>query len=66
MAFTEQELHQRHADAIAEVLQELMANQDTALEAKQGLVDAINSWYDYHYKELEKWTALKHLVERPL
>lgn len=66
MTFTEEERRQQHTDAIAEALQELMVNEGTALKAAEGLVDAINSWYDYHYKELEKWTALKRLVERPL
>lgn len=66
MAFSEEELRQHHADALAETLQELMANEDTATKAKQSLADAVNSWYDYHYKELEKWTTLKRLIERPL
>lgn len=66
MACTDQELHQCHIEAIADALQELMVNQDTALQAKHGLVDAVNSWYDYHCKELEKWSSLKRLLEHPL
>jgi hypothetical protein len=66
MTFSERDHHQCQVDAIAEALQELMANQDTSLMAKQGLAEAINSWYDYHYKELEKWSSLKRLLEHPL
>lgn len=57
---------QYQVDTIADALQELIANEDSALKAKQGLVTAVNYWYDYHYQELEKWTALKRLLERPL
>lgn len=66
MSFSEEELRQHYTEAIAETLQELMANEETATKAQQSLADAVNSWYDYHYKELEKWTTLKRLIERPL
>lgn len=66
MVFSEEQLRQNHVDALAETLQELMANEDTATKAKQSLAAAVNSWYDYHYQELEKWTTLKRLIERPL
>lgn len=66
MLVTEEELRQSYVDALADTLQELVCNEDTATKAKQVLADAVNSWYDYHYQELEKWAALKRLVERPL
>lgn len=66
MVFSEEELRQHHTDALAETLQELMANEETGAKAKQCLVDAVNCWYDYHYKEMEKWSSLKRLLERPL
>lgn len=66
MVFHEEDVRQQQVEAIADVLQELMANEDSALKAKQSLVDAVNCWYDYHYKEMEKWSSLKRLLERPL
>lgn len=66
MVFTDEDFRKQQVDALADVLQELMANEDSALKAKQGLVDAVNCWYDYHYKEMEKWSSLKRLLERPL
>lgn len=55
---------QQQVDAIAEALQEMMAGADSPMAAQQVLVDAVNSWYDYYCKELEKWTALKRFVEQ--
>ena len=62
---TNSEFEQQQIDSIADALHELMATNGPA-SAKQGLVKAVNSWYDYHYHEMEKWSILKRLLERPL
>lgn len=66
MVFHEEDVRQQQVDAIADVLQELMCNENSPAKAREALADAVNSWYDYHCKELEKWKSLKQLVDRPL
>ena len=53
--------YEQKIEMISEALQELLVDGD-ADKAKQGLVDAIASWTNYHEEELAKWNRLKALL----
>ena len=53
--------YQQQLDGLSDILQELLADGDPA-QAKHALNKAINSWKDYHQKELDKWTALQESI----
>jgi hypothetical protein len=46
-------------EALAEILQELMTDADCADACYETIVAAIDSWLNYHEKELRKWKALR-------
>lgn len=48
-------------DAIADALQELMVGGPEI--ARKGLAEAIGSWYDYHYQEMQKWQILVEMIK---
>jgi len=53
--------YEQKIEMISEALQELLADGD-AVKAKQGLIDAVASWTNYHEEELAKWNQLKRLL----
>jgi len=46
-------------EALAEILQELMTDEDCADACHETIVAAIDSWLNYHEKESRKWKALR-------
>ena len=54
--------YKAQVDAIGEALQELMCNEESSIKAYDGIVQAMNSWLNYHETELKKWKELKLLV----
>lgn len=55
----------QHVDAIAESLQEFIAD-GGADAAHEALCDAIMTWIDYHQKELNEWRYLAARLNLPL
>jgi hypothetical protein len=53
--------YEQKTEMLSEALQELLSEGDAA-KAKQGLIDAIASWTNYHEEELAKWNRLKALL----
>lgn len=53
--------YQQQLDGLSDILQELLVDGDP-MQAKRVLNEAINSWKDYHQKELDKWTALQESI----
>lgn len=53
--------YQGQVDIIADALQELMV--DGPEIARKGLAEAIGSWYDYHYQEMQKWQILVEMIK---
>ena len=53
--------YEQKTEMLSEALQELLSEGDAA-KAKQGLIDAIASWTNYHEEELAKWSRLKALL----
>ena len=56
--------HQNCSNTIAEVLQELLCGSETGdKDAAEAIAYAIETWYAYHEKELNKWKSLKELLK---
>lgn len=49
--------HAAQVEAISDALQELM--HEGPVRAHEGILEAIDQWYDYHQKEASQWKALK-------
>lgn len=62
----DKQLNEHYVEALSDLLQELVCNEEDGEKARHALAEAINSWYDYHQKELNKWTSLKKLLEQTL
>lgn len=59
--------HKNHcAEAISDALQELICREDGESDAYEALCYAIDTWVDYHSKELGKWETLQDLVKHAL
>lgn len=46
---------------LSDVLAELMT-EDSPLIARNAVRETIDSWMDYHKKEMDKWNALRNLL----
>ena len=57
----DEQWYQQQLDGLSDILQELLTDGNPA-QAKRALNEAINSWKDYHQKELDKWTALQQSI----
>ena len=55
--------HQNCSDTIAEVLQELVCSETGDKDAAEAIAYAIETWYAYHEKELNKWKNLKESLK---
>jgi len=53
--------YSNQVENISDALQELM--RDGPDNARKGLVEAIRSWYDYHYQEMQKWKLLEEMIQ---
>lgn len=51
----------QQVDALSDVFQELLCDDDPA-NAVRAIDEAIKSWEDYHEKELTKWQQLRRLL----
>jgi flagellar motor component MotA len=58
---TETEWHKQQVEHLSDALAELLSGDDPHL-ARKALSKAIESWTDYHKKELEKWQTLRNLL----
>ena len=47
-------------ESISDALQELM--HDGPVKAREGLLEAIEGWYDYHQNEALKWETLRQIM----
>jgi len=45
--------HAEQVEAISEALQELM--HEGPVKAHEGILEAIEQWYDYHLEAIEQW-----------
>ena len=52
------------AEAIADALQELVCCEDGETDAYKALRYSVDTWVNYHAKELGKWKALQQCVKR--
>ena len=50
-------------ESISDALQELM--HDGPVKAREGLLEAIEGWYDYHQNEALKWKTLRQVMTNP-
>jgi hypothetical protein len=55
--------HQRCADTIADMLQELICSETGDKDAAEAIAYAIDTWYAYHETELNKWKSLKQILK---
>lgn len=57
---TDVEFQQYQTDALSDILQELITMGPE--NAHKAVVDAVKSWYDYHYQEMQKWKILEETL----
>lgn len=58
------DMHRQNcADTIADMLQELICSETGDKDAAEAIANAIEAWYAYHEKELNKWKSLKELLK---
>ena len=50
-------------ESISDALQELM--HEGPVKARDGLLEAIEGWYDYHQNEALKWETLRQIMTNP-
>ena len=55
--------YQNCSDTIADMLQELISSETGDKDAAEAIAYAIETWYAYHEKELNKWKNLKELLK---
>jgi hypothetical protein len=48
-------------EQLSDIFAELMTDDDPHL-ARKAIAETIESWTDYHKKELDKWNALRNLL----
>jgi isopentenyl diphosphate isomerase/L-lactate dehydrogenase-like FMN-dependent dehydrogenase len=51
-------------EAISDALQELM--HEGPVKAHEGILEAIEQWYDYHQKEALQWETLRQIMKMDL
>jgi isopentenyl diphosphate isomerase/L-lactate dehydrogenase-like FMN-dependent dehydrogenase len=56
--------HAEQVEAISEALQELM--HEGPVKAQEGILEAIEQWYDYHQKEALQWETLRQIMKMDL
>ena len=47
-------------ESISDALQELM--HEGPVKAREGMLEAIEGWYDYHQNEALKWETLRQIM----
>jgi len=52
--------YKQQVEHLSDTLSELMTDDDPHM-ARKAIAEAIESWTDYHKKELEKWQTLRNL-----
>lgn len=57
----ETEWHKQQVEHLSDAFSELLSDDDPHL-ARKAIAEAIESWVDYHKKELDKWNALRNLL----
>lgn len=50
-------------ESISDALQELM--HEGPVKAREGLLEAIEGWYNYHQNEALKWETLRQVMTNP-
>jgi isopentenyl diphosphate isomerase/L-lactate dehydrogenase-like FMN-dependent dehydrogenase len=56
--------HAAQVEAISDALQELM--HEGPVRAHEGILEAIEQWYDYHQKEALQWETLRQIMKMDL
>jgi isopentenyl diphosphate isomerase/L-lactate dehydrogenase-like FMN-dependent dehydrogenase len=56
--------HAAQVEAISDALQELM--HEGPVKAHEGILEAIEQWYDYHQKEALQWETLRQIMKMDL
>ena len=56
--------HAAQVEAISDALQELM--HEGPVKTHEGILEAIEQWYDYHQKEALQWETLKQIMKMDL
>ena len=52
--------YKAQVESISDALQELM--HEGPVKARDGLLEAIEGWYDYHQNEALKWETLRQIM----
>ena len=52
--------YKAQVESISDALQELM--HEGPVKARDGLLEAIEGWYDYHQNEALKWETLRQII----
>lgn len=52
--------YKAQVELISEALQELM--HEGPAKAREGMLEAIEGWYDYHQNEALKWETLRQIM----
>jgi len=52
--------YKAQVELISEALQELM--HEGPAKAREGMLEAIKGWYDYHQNEALKWETLRQMM----
>jgi len=55
--------YKAQVELISDALQELM--HEGPVKAREGLLEAIEGWYDYHQNEALKWETLRQIMTNP-
>lgn len=53
--------YKQQIEGLSDIFAELMTDDDPHL-ARKAIAETIASWTDYHNKELDKWNALRNLL----
>lgn len=52
--------YKAQVESISDALQELM--HEGPVTAREGMLEAIEGWYDYHQNEALKWETLRQIM----
>ena len=52
--------YKAQVESISDALQELM--HEGPVKAREGMLEAIEGWYDYHQNEALKWETLRQII----
>ena len=52
--------YKAQVESISDALQELM--HEGPVKAREGMLEAIEGWYDYHQNEALKWKTLRQII----